>query len=129
MQPIVQVALLNAVHVLLGAVACAAHIADYIPGQHGLAHLQALGKGPVLAQMGVIVVPQAVKAAYTHPPASVLVPAQGLHHPGLHRDDRRAHSGHHVVAQVAAAVAILPADPEVVIIAVRKGFGNGRIGF
>ena len=78
--------------------------------------------------MGVVVA-LLVEAADSQSPAAVLVPAYGLHVAGLHRDDRRAHLAHHVVAQVLALKAVASGHAEVVEVAVGETLGNGENAF
>ena len=120
-------ALLDPIHVLLGTIPRPPHIPYHIPGHHRVPNLQALRIGPVLPQMSVIMIPKPVEAPYPNTPAPILVPAQRLHRPGLHRYHRRAHRRHHVVAQVLSPIAVAPARAEVVIVAVWKGLCDGRV--
>ncbi len=87
LQPPMEMDGLNVVDVFLFAVSGVPHVADHIPGSDHAPLFQVKGIGEVLAQVGVIIVPFAVKAADADAPAAVLVPAQGFHIAGLDGDD------------------------------------------
>ena len=78
--------------------------------------------------MGVVIIPFFIEAADADAPAAVLVPAQGLHGAGFHGDDGSSHLAHHVVAQMAALVAVGAGNAEVVIVAVWEVSGDGGKG-
>lgn len=81
---------LDVVHILLRAVARMPHIADHIPGGHHAALLKSLRVRIILAKMGIVVIPFAVKTADPDTPSPVLVPTEGFHIAGLHSDHGRA---------------------------------------
>lgn len=69
----------NVVHIFCFAVPGMPHVADYITGGHQTAFFKLQGVREILTQVGIVIVALAVKAADADTPASVLVPAQGLH--------------------------------------------------
>lgn len=84
----VQMGLPDIIHIFLLAVAGVSHIADDLPGSDHTAFLQVFTVGEILPQMGVIIIALPVKAADAQPPATVLIPADGLHIAGFNADDR-----------------------------------------
>ena len=89
---------LDVVDIFPVGIAGSAHEADDIPRLHGVPLGKPRGKGRILLKVGVIIVAAAVKAADSHPPAAVPVPAHGLYHAAFHRHDGRSQSAHQIVA-------------------------------
>ena len=106
-----------------------AHITDHVTGGDHTSFFQVKGVGKVLTQVGIVIVPFAVKAADADAPASVPVPADCLHIAGLHGDNRCTHLSYHVVPQMLSFIAVASSRSEIVIMAVFKAFCNGGIGF
>ena len=65
----------NVIHIFLCTVSGAPHIANHITCLHDTSHFQGFAVGKILAQMGIIIVPPAVKTADSQTPSAVLVPA------------------------------------------------------
>ena len=79
-------------------------------------------------QMGIIIVTPVVVGADAHPPAAVLVPAQGLHPARLHRHNGGPQGTHQVIAQMLAGKAVASAHPKIIAVAVavpRRHRGKG----
>ncbi len=116
----------DVVHIFLRAVARAPHVADHVARLHGFAQAQPGRIRPVLAQMGIVVIPLGVEAPDADAPSAVLVPAEGLHNAGLHRNHRRSGGRHHVVPQVGPREAVGPGRAEIVVLLVGKPLRNRR---
>ena len=105
------------------------HIPDHVSGGHNASLAQCALVGVILAQMGVIVGPFLVEAADADSPASVLVPAQGFHIAGFHRNNGSSRLPQHIVAQMLPAVAVGAGNAKVIVVGVGEIFGNGKEGF
>ena len=123
-----QVDRLDIIGVRGGGVAGAAHEADDVPGLDQVAFFQALREGSALLQVGIIIVAPGVRRTDAHPPAAVLIPAQGLYDAALHGDNGGSQTAHQVVAQVLAPEAVAAAHAEIVAMAVSVSGGNGGEG-
>src|SRR5699024_5906066 len=70
-----------------------------------------------------------IKGTNPHPPASVLVPAQSLHHTAFYGYNRGSQAAHQVIAQMFSGKAIGAAVSEIRAVAVPIAGSNGRKGF
>ena len=78
----------DVVRILLGRISGHAEVADDLAGRYLLALVDVV-VGMTSAQVRVVVISLAVKAAYAYAPAAVLIPAAGLDIARLDRDNRR----------------------------------------
>ncbi|GFI64934.1 hypothetical protein IMSAG185_00527 [Lachnospiraceae bacterium] len=118
---------LNIIHILRGAVPCVPHVPDHIPRRDNTSLRQPLRIRIVLAQMGVIIIPLAVKTADADTPASILIPAQRFHNTGFHSHNRCAHQSHHVMPKVLPLISITAAHAEIIIMRIIKALCQRKI--
>ena len=113
------------VDILLIGIPSSAHESDHVARIHGLPHRQSLGKGCVLLQMGIVIIPLAVVTADAHPPAAVAIPAQRFHHAAFHRNNGSALTSQQIVPQVLPLKAEGAVGTEIVIVRIVKPFCDG----
>ena len=115
------------IDIFFGAVARMSHIADDVSGSDHASHLKTFRVRIVLPQMRIVIISSAIETADADAPAPVLVPAQSLHHAGLHTDDGRADPPHHVMSQMPPFISIASSRAEIVVMAVLKSPGQRKI--
>ena len=118
LQPEMQMNGFNIIDIFPVRIARSSHESDQIPGLNQVAHFQSRGEGPILLQLGIIILTPGVKRAYANPPAAVAVPAHGLYHAALHSHNRRSQSAHQIVAQMLAGEAEAAADTKIVTVGI-----------
>lgn len=69
----------DVIGVFFGAISSVPHVANDVSGSDHASFFKIQGVREVLAQMGIVIIAFAVKAADTDAPAAVLIPAKRLH--------------------------------------------------
>ena len=92
----------NIIGVFLSAVAGAPKISDDISGLYNAALFQRFVIGIIFSQVCIVIVTFFVEASDSQPPASVLVPADGLDLPRFHTDNGSPHLSHEIMSQMTA---------------------------
>ena len=101
-----QVGFINIICIFRSAVTGPSKISNDISGGDDAAFFKVCLIWVILAQMGIIIISFFIKASDSQTPASVLVPADGLHIAGFDRHNRSPCLSHHVMAQMLSAVSI-----------------------
>ncbi len=70
---------IDVIRVFFGAVAGVSHVADDVSGSDHASFFKIKGIREVLAQVGIVIVALAVKAADADAPSAILIPAKGFH--------------------------------------------------
>ena len=115
LHPQMQVVHVNIIGVFLRTVAGAAHIPDYIPGLYNISLFQPFRIGPVLSQMGIIVIPFAVETVDSNPPAAKLIPSKCPDRSALKGDNRRPNLSQYIMSQMGSLITIASRRSKIII--------------